>query len=178
MKHAVLLAPMAAGRHRRFRGDVMIYLTRLTSLIFAAFFVFSDGCKDLGEAESQASPSGTPGAIQTSYFYKAYSSDGSVAVSGRIDLGLSADSTLSGTWTLIATSDAKNIGPQVGSGRLAGNVHSARVFINLSPNIVDNNVFLNGTLGSNSMSGTWTWSTLIGPTASGKFEAIPMAVLT
>ena len=143
-----------------------------SSLIAGVLFVFAEGCKDIGEPDLQPTPART---IHSSYGYKAYDAVGSLVVTGRMDVSLSSDSTISGGWNFVAAGkDGSVIGPQVGSGKLVGSVQNNRWFINLNPEWVDNNVFLNGSLGDEGIGGIWNWSTFKGPTASGTFEALPI----
>lgn len=53
-----------------------------------------------------------------------------------------------------------------------GGIRGARVTVNLNPQWVDNNVFLSGSFDKDRFSGTWMWSTFVGSTAEGKFEAL------
>lgn len=127
-----------------------------------------DACKDFGDAEVGIPPSGS---IPATYSYKGYNADGSLVVTGTMILAMSADSSVSGTWTFDAVSSGDKVGPQVGSGRLVGSMQNATISINLNPGWADNNVFLFGTFAPDRFSGKWTWDTFAGPTASGMFDA-------
>jgi len=112
-------------------------------------------------------PSDVPG----TYSYKAYNSSGVLAVSGTMTLAVVDSGSVSGTWTFVAVLRSERVGPQTGTGRLAGVVEKSSVSINLNPDWKDNNVFLLGTLSPDRIAGRWMWSTFSGPTAEGTFEA-------
>jgi len=61
--------------------------------------------------------------------------------------------------------------PQVGSGKLNGLAKGSSLRLNLNPNMMDNNVYLNGELSGNRFTGTWSYSTIAGIQAKGKFVA-------
>jgi hypothetical protein len=83
------------------------------------------------------------------------------------------DSTsIVGSWALDQVQVSDKVGPQVGTGKLAGMMAGKSVSINLNPSWVDKNVFLQGTMDDSRMSGKWMWSTFVGSTAEGTFEAI------
>jgi hypothetical protein len=104
------------------------------------------------------------------YGYSAQSG-GADAVSGRVTLATHPDSSVSGSWELsrVPGSDTTLlVGPQVGTGTLAGAVAAGTVSLNLNPTWADNNVFLTvhaSTPGE--LTGTWWHSTIAGPVASG-----------
>ncbi len=113
-----------------------------------------------------------PGGVPEVYTYHAYESDGSLVVAGTLTM-VSADSaSINGTWDLKQVHASDQIGPQVGSGKLAGSVHEGTIWVNLNPSWKDNNVFLQGTVEGDRISGNWSWSTFIGRTAGGTFEAV------
>jgi hypothetical protein len=143
-------------------------LRHLAIFILSTAIVCFDACKDIGEADT-GSPS--PGGIPGTYSYKGYNADGSLMVTGTMIFVVASDSSVSGTWTFVAVSSSDKVGPQVGSGRLVGAMRNGTVSINLNPGWADNNIFLVGTLGPDRFSGTWTWATFAGPTASGMFDA-------
>jgi hypothetical protein len=141
---------------------------RFPCLLVLTLFLPFVACTDRGD-----SPVGSlqPGGVPDKHIYKAYNSKGDLAVSGTMTL-VGIDSTsVSGTWSFVEVLPSEQVGPQVGTGRLTGTIQKSSIFINLNPGWVDNNVFLQGTLSSDSMNGQWMWSTFIGPTAEGRFEA-------
>jgi hypothetical protein len=126
-------------------------------------------CKDSGGPVDSMPP---PGSYPTSYSYKGYNSKGVLVVIGSMTLAVTDSRTVSGTWKLDCIALGENVGPQTGNGTLAGSVQDARVMVNLNPGWADNNVFLSGSFDNDRFVGTWMWSTYIGPTSQGTFEAL------
>ena len=104
------------------------------------------------------------------YFYTAFDSAGARLVEGTLSLTIN-DSSVTGEWHLSKISTAQNIGPQVGSGQLQGSMHDGTLSLNLNPQWVDNNVFLFGKIENSIFRGSWSWSTFVGITNAGSFEA-------
>jgi hypothetical protein len=128
-----------------------------------------NACKDHGEPI--ASIPLLPGP-PTSYSYNGYNSKGQLVVVGSMTLAVTDSRIVSGRWNLECITPGEKVGPQTGNGTLSGNIDGASVSINLNPGWVDNNVFLFGSFDKGRFSGTWTWSTFIGPTSAGSFEAL------
>ena len=126
-------------------------------------------CIDIGDPAGSIPPLG---GYPTSYSYSGYNSKGQLVVVGSMTLAVTDSQTVSGTWALQCVVPGENVGPQTGSGTLLGSIRGARVTVNLNPQWVDNNVFLSGSFDKDRFSGTWMWSTLVGSTAEGKFEAL------
>ncbi len=112
-----------------------------------------------------AGPEGT-------YSYAAFDSSGVAVVIGWFTLAQKDSSTYSGEWHFKQVHESIPIGPQVGVGELRGGMENDLLWLNLNPNMVDNNVFLNGTITDGAYAGRWGWSTFIGPTTGGRFEAV------
>jgi hypothetical protein len=131
---------------------------------------FTDNaCQDNGEPVASMPPLPGP---PTSYSYSGYNSKGVLVVVGSMTLAVAESQLVSGTWTLGCIVPGEKVGPQTGSGILRGSIEEARVSIDLNPGWADNNVFLSGTFDKDRFIGTWMWSTLIGSTAAGRFEAV------
>ena len=132
-------------------------------------FLFLVGCTDKGDA-----PVGSlhPDGVAATYSYRAYNSKGELAVSGTMTFEEVDTISVSGIWAFAAVLTSEAVGPQVGTGKLAGSLQKSSISINLNPGWADNNVFLQGTVFSDSITGRWMWSTFVGPTAEGKFRAI------
>jgi hypothetical protein len=126
-------------------------------------------CTDRG-SPSAAGPG--PGGIPATYSYQAYNSAGNLLVVGTMKLVPADSSSIGGSWVLQQVLVSDKVGPQVGTGKLAGTVSGKSVWMNLNPGWVDNNVFLQGTIENGRISGTWMWSTFVGSTAEGTFEAV------
>jgi hypothetical protein len=107
------------------------------------------------------------------YAYRATSGNDAV-VEGTMSIELHADSSVTGSWTLqrVAGSDPGIVvGPQIGTGTLAGRVVAGRIVVDLNPGWADNNVFLalSGTA-RDLLMGTWDHATIIGSVAGGPVE--------
>jgi hypothetical protein len=126
-------------------------------------------CTDKGE---QPVGSLQPRGVPDKYIYKAYNSKGDLAVSGTMTLVGIDTTSVSGTWSFVAVLPSEKVGPQIGTGGLTGTIQKSSISINLNPGWADNNVFLQGTVSSDRITGRWMWSTFIGPTAEGTFEAM------
>ncbi len=132
--------------------------------IFAVAVLLLSGCYsivgDNPQADAQA------------YTYTAYDSTGAAIVQGtlRIDFREVEDEgcsrhcnryLLEGTWDLEQIGDADRIGQQVGEGELRGSVREdGRAYVNLNPNIEDDNVTLRGMFeseGLDRLEGEWTY---------------------
>ena len=103
----------------------------------------------------------------TAYFGKSLV----VCASGFIEMTIAIDSTITGSWEISAANkySEKEIGPQIGTGKLEGSIKSGKIFINLNPGWADNNIFLNADYSKDQFKGSWLCSTFIGPSASGSF---------
>ena len=129
----------------------------------------SIACTDEGAPNAGGSgPWGNP----VSYSYRAYNSAGNLLVDGTLTMAMEDSTSIVGSWALDQVQASDKVGPQVGTGKLAGMMAGKSVWINLNPSWVDNNVFLQGTMDGSRMSGKWMWSTFVGSTAEGTFEAI------
>ena len=96
-------------------------------------------------------------------------------VTGTVTLLVDEDSAVTGIWELRrvpGTDTTIQVGPQLGSGTLAGRLTaSGIVAVDLNPGWADNNVFLAlGGATRDRLTGTWDHSTFIGPVAGGPVE--------
>ena len=145
----------------RSRGKILFTILALALTI--------DACKDIGEpVASMPLLPGPP----TSYSYSGYNSKGLLIVVGSMILAVTDSQVVSGTWALECIAQGEKVGPQTGSGTLKGIIQDSRVALNLNPGWADNNVFLSGTFDKDRFSGTWMWSTFVGSTSEGRFEAL------
>ncbi|MGA3244173.1 MAG: hypothetical protein ABSE41_06140 [Bacteroidota bacterium] len=142
---------------------------RFPWLFVLTLFLPFVACTDRGE---QPVESQQPGGVPDKYIYKAYNSKGDLAVSGTMTLVGIDTTSVSGTWSFVEVLPSEKVGPQVGTGNLTGTIQKSSISINLNPGWVDNNVFLQGTVSADSITGRWMWSTFIALTAEGKFQAI------
>lgn len=147
--------------------------TRTFSIYVLAAFLLV-GCGDLVESNSDPT-------TQETYIYTAYDSTGTAVVEGELDVTFEkADDEgnrfrLEGTWTLQQIEDTNRpIGKQTGVGGLRGTVReNGRVWLNLNPNIQDDNVTLQGEFEGEDLSrlqGMWSYSSWV-PVNGGPFEA-------
>lgn len=116
------------------------------------------------------------------YSYKGYDSLQRPIVTGSLTLERIDSTHFRGRWHLIASDSISAIGPQTGTGQLAGTFGPPHaILINLNPGVADNNVFLQGVADTSiflrglgeppSWHGTWEWSTFVGRTNYGTFVA-------
>ena len=94
-----------------------------------------------------------------------------ICASGFMEMIIDTDSTITGSWDISAADgfSEKEIGPQIGTGKLVGSIKAGKIFINLNPGWADNNIYLNADYFIDQFEGSWLWSTFIGPSASGSF---------
>jgi hypothetical protein len=159
----ILGEKLGSGRTRTMRspGTMLIKVFVLALAISA--------CNDSGETVAGIPPIGSP---PTSYIYRGYNSKDILVVTGSMTLALIDSISISGTWMLECIVPGEKVGPQTGSGTLRGSLQGGRIMVDLNPGWADNNVFLSGSFDKDRISGTWMWSTFVGPTSKGKFEAV------
>lgn len=146
---------------------------KTTTLLFLLLFFTSlilVGCQDSGEqvAGNANIEFNYP---TTGYTYKAYNAKGDIVVEGTFRLTINGTGEISGSWAFAKRGQSNNIGPQIGTGALNGKKDGSAITINLNPGWADNNVFLNGKIENGTITGKWSWSTFIGPTSEGPFDA-------
>jgi hypothetical protein len=105
------------------------------------------------------------------YQYTGYASNGDKIVEGQLSITSIESDRLKGEWQLNQVGDAVNIGPQVGTGNLAGSISKGEIYINLNPNMADNNVRLRGKVEGNRFRGTWSFDGEGGALNKGTFKA-------
>jgi hypothetical protein len=137
-------------------------------VMFALAFTVN-ACSDGGDPVASLPPLGS---LPSSYSYSGYNSKGVLVVVGSMTLAVTDSQVVSGTWALECIAQGEKVGPQTGIGTLQGSYQNSRVALNLNPGWMDNNVFLSGTFDKDRFIGTWMWSTFVGSTAQGRFEAI------
>jgi hypothetical protein len=117
--------------------------------------------------------------IETAYLYKGFDTNGVLAIEGVLNLGINTNQ-VKGTWELkqVAKSEDKKLGPQIGSGKLTGEIKQGKIDLNLNPEWADNNVMLSGVATSTNISGTWGYYGFAGRMTGGKFEAVKKAQVT
>ena len=138
--------------------------------VFAVLLCLSlIGCTDKGD---QPADNLHPAGTSLVYGYKAFNTKGDLAVSGTLVLTSSDSGSVSGTWAFVAILPSEKVGPQIGTGTVAGTRQHSSIWVNLNPGWADNNVILQGTVATDRIIGRWSWSSFIGTAAEGTFEAI------
>lgn len=146
--------------------------TQIFSIYVLAAFLLV-GCADLVGSNSDSIKEET-------YVYTAYDSTGTAIVEGELDVTFEKAEDddnrfhLEGTWDLQQVRDTKRpIGKQTGEGELRGNVREdGRAWINLNPNIEDDNVTLRGEFEGKSLErlqGEWSYMSWV-RVNGGQFE--------
>ena len=105
------------------------------------------------------------------FAYTGFDSTGVKIVRGWIKFDFDDSTTILGEWELDKIGDPQNIGPQVGSGQLVGNVQNSQLYLNLNPQYVDNNVILTCPYDDQKLAGKWTYSGFPGVINYGSFVA-------
>lgn len=106
------------------------------------------------------------------YAYTSYDSGGTALVHGWFKAIISDSSKISGEWHFEPIGDPPRVGPQTGDGRLVGGVDGDKVWIELNPDVRNNNLQLNGRLVTGRLSGQWTWISYDGMANEGTFQAV------
>jgi hypothetical protein len=111
-----------------------------------------------------------PGRTGT-YRYTA-SHSGTPVVEGLLHLDEITITRVTGRWELSRVGSTNvEVGPQVGTGTLAGSFDGAVLSIDMNPGFADNNVFLTGTFQGNTLRGEWSFTGFPGPISGGTFVA-------
>ncbi len=106
--------------------------------------------------------------------YVAFDEEGARVLEGQLVLDVTRSGAVTGTWEVDWAEGADQstpVGPQVGSGSLAGTITGGSITVDLNPQVADDNVELEGTLGGAGIAGMWQHVTLAGPSGSGTFTA-------
>lgn len=152
-------------------------MTRITRVALALLLA---GCGSTGPTPNRLDlPNG-----EGDFAYTAYSPAGQPILRGtlhleyaRTPLASRPPQALGGTWSIHWAPGADTtlqVGPQVGTGSLAGVDDSTGIHLSLSPNLVDDEVGLAGLVFGEDLSGTWTYSTIAGPYQHGRFTAVAL----
>ncbi len=105
------------------------------------------------------------------YDLTAYDSTGTKIATGWLQLDFKKKPEVSGFWKISLLSGANQPGWPVGVGNLRGRLEGEKISLNLNPNLVDNNLILDGTLKNGTIRGEWYWATFAGSTERGTFIA-------
>ena len=127
---------------------------------FVAFQIV--GCK---QSSSESVPKGA-------FAFTSYDSSGAALSSGWFTVIVSDSAVISGEWHFKPIGSPQKIGPQTGNGKLVGGISNGQIWIELNPQVRNNNLQLNGTLASNQLAGEWTWISYSGIANQGTFKAV------
>jgi hypothetical protein len=116
---------------------------------------------------------------ERTYTYTAFAEDGTRLLVGTIVLHprysrLDFEQEIEGSWTIGWAPGADTtslVGPQVGSGVLAGVATEEGITLYLPQITTDSSVQLSGTVRNNEFRGEWSYTTIAGPVARGEFTA-------
>ena len=154
-------------------------MTRTPAILVAAALLFAGACHEANHV-TEPPPAGA-------LAYSGYDEAGRLVVRGWIWLDVALIDVaveprgptpleFSGAWQLRALVDPERIGPQTGTGTLAGTFGEEGVWVDLRPGWADNSVRLLGVLQAGgpapvTYEGTWRWETITGLRAQGTFFA-------
>ena len=137
---------------------------RLFIIFFLLCIVFS--CeKDNSSIGFEPSPPG-------SYRYFSYDSLGTEVVSGWLIFEMTDSIGLQGSWYLKKIINRNDLGPQFGEGKLIGHIKNLSIWVELNPQVRDDNLQLYGTINDTRIDGKWYWLSYPGVTNWGTFEAV------
>jgi hypothetical protein len=122
-------------------------------------------CLDCKQTPTESTPDGT-------YSYTGYDSSGEALVYGWFTMDLSDSNTITGEWHFTPIGNPQYVGPQTGDGVLVGGINSGRIWLELNPQLRDNNIGLTGTMENGRYAGEWIWTGDFGIINQGKFEAL------
>ena len=108
----------------------------------------------------------------TEYQYTGFDKKGDKIVEGRLAITSREGDHIKCEWQFSKIGNPQNIGPQVGTGECIGLMTEDNLFINLNPNMVDNNVNLKGQVKDGNYSGTWSHDGYAPGINKGTFEAV------
>ena len=117
-----------------------------------------------GDAPIQPVPSGA-------FAYTSYDTTGAPVVTGWFTVNVSSSGLISGEWHFWGLGNPGDVGPQIGDGELVGGFAEGELWLELNPQFRDHNLTLHGTLEGDRYAGAWMWTTYVGVTNHGTFEA-------
>ncbi|MCA9727048.1 MAG: hypothetical protein R3E12_19455 [Candidatus Eisenbacteria bacterium] len=156
----------------------------LSVLILIALAAGAWSCSSTPSSEPESNPMGIPAETQAfdrTYQYRSEVGDG--VIEGTLELHFepatisTAPMRITGSWELASRGTVGEVGPQLGTGALEGELRDGRsVWLNLNPGWADNNVTLVGTIAPQvgDLTGTWQYSSFVGPVSAGSFAAQPL----
>ena len=111
------------------------------------------------------------------YDYKGFDTNGVLQVSGVITLRLDDTVKIKGDWKLqvLNRDKLKEAGPQDGSGKISGQFKEDTIFLNLNPDQVQDNIYLDGKVTDakySEIKGKWGYYAFVGKVTGGNFEMV------
>jgi len=106
------------------------------------------------------------------YAYTSYDSSGASLARGWFTIVVSDSTSISGEWHFDPIGSPEKIGPQTGNGKLVGGIDGQKIWIELHPEVRNNNLQLNGILVNDRVDGQWTWLKYDGIGNQGVFHAV------
>ncbi len=103
--------------------------------------------------------------------YSAYDSTSVKVVRGWMKLKVDSKEEVTGEWIFEKIVKDAVTGPQNGAGKLTGQISDSVLFVNLNPDMVDNNVFLTAKWDEKKMTGMWQFVGFPGVINKGTFVA-------
>lgn len=115
------------------------------------------------------------GEISQTYNYKGSDTNGNLLVEGVITLRTDETIQVKGHWNLKVLDKNKyhELGPQDGSGEIIGQLKGDRIFLNLNPDVYEDNIYLDGKVTKANIfkiSGKWGYYGFVGKLNEGNFE--------
>ena len=136
-------------------------MKKSVGVLLILFLLLPTGCKHLSDSVP-------PGA----FAFTSYDTSGTTVAKGWMSITAPDSSTISGEWHFDAIGEPARIGPQIGDGKLVGGLNGQKIWIELHPEVRNNNLQLNGVLSGDRLSGQWTWISNEGMANQGTFQAI------
>jgi hypothetical protein len=117
------------------------------------------------------------GGVSRTYNYRGFDTNGNLLVAGAITLLVDESVQVKGDWKLqvLNRHRLKELGPQDGSGKIIGQFKGDGFFLNLNPDIHENNIYLDGKItGADifKINGKWGYYGFEGKLFEGTFEMV------
>ena len=141
--------------------------TYSAGFLILAFLGAITGCKEAG-SDGLTQPT-----LSLVLKYTSFDTSGLAVAKGWLALNIKDSANFTGKWNiqLIGHPDPGRVGPQSGQGKLTGHQDGTKVFVELHPGFVDNNLGLLGEMDSGTIRGEWQWTSYVGLSGHGTFEA-------
>jgi hypothetical protein len=152
--------------HSRHGNELRLVKTRVFVALLVLLASLSSGCEDRGNEN------GVEPVPRGAYRYTSYDTNAVEIVRGWLTIDAQDSSNVTGEWNLLKIGNPEGIGPQVGSGKLAGSFQNGKLVIELNPQFRDNNLQLVGELKNGEYRGEWFWISFIAVTNRGTFQAL------